>query len=263
MRTPRPSFVVLTLFAPVLAACGGDGPFGPGGVFSISVPFDYTLDATGRTGLRLTGVNGTIVIAGQSVDESVMIQGFRRVRDCGRSSAEELIDQLEVDVQETATEIVVQTIQPNLTAPCSLIVDYELTVPGRLVGQVVNINGTITVDDLSEGIDVTNVNGNIDLRDVEGETTVRLTNGSIDAGLRIEGTEEIDLLTVNGEIDLTVPTTTDADLSIALANGTIRVTNLTVANQTITPVSLTGTLGTGVGAIILRTTNGDITIRGN
>jgi len=260
----RRSFRSLLLLAPALFACGGDGLFGPGGgPFTISEAFDYALDATGRTGFSLTGVSGTIVVEGQSVDESVAIQGFRRVRDCGRSAAEALIDQLEVDVRETATEIVVETIQPNFTSPCSLIVDYELTVPARLVGQLVNINGTITVDGLDDGIDVTNVNGDVLLSDIEGETVVRLTNGSIDADVRIEGTEEIDLLTVNGRVDLTVPADTDADLSIALANGTIRVTNLTVANETITPVSLTGTLGTGEGTIILRTTNGDITIRGN
>ena len=69
-------------------------------------------------------------------------------------------------------------------------------------------------------------------------------------------------MTVNGSIDLTIPTTTDAELSIALTNGIITVSNLTIDGAVTTPTSVSGTLGTGEGSLILRTTNGNITLRG-
>ena len=107
-----------------------------------------------------------------------------------------------------------------------------------------------------------NVNGQVTLDEVEDDVLVRLTNGGIAADLRIEDDEAIDLLTVNGNVDLAIPTSTNALLSIALANGTISVTNLTVSNQSSSNTTLNGTLGTGEGAITLRTTNGNISLLG-
>jgi hypothetical protein len=253
---------VSTLIALPFTACGEDEITGPGGLAVISVPFQFVEDATGKTGFRLIGINGNVTVIGLSTGETFTVSGFRQVQNCSRSQAEAQIDDLQVDVDVTATEILVQTIQPVNTDPCSLVVQYDLTVPERLFGQIINVNGEVSIEDLDEGVSVVNVNGLVTLEDVEDDVTVRLTNGDIVADARISGDEEIDLLTVNGNVGLTIPTTTNALLSIALANGTISVSNLTITNQTSTTNTLNGTLGTGEGLVILRTTNGNITLTG-
>jgi hypothetical protein len=252
---------VATLIALPFTACGDD-PVGPNGNSVISVPFEFVEDATGKTGFQLTGVNGNVTVTGLSQGETFTVSGFRRVQNCSQSAAETWIDQLQVEVRPTATTIVIETDQPQNTNPCSLVVDYELTVPERLFGQIVNVNGDITVEELDEGLSVVNVNGTVTLDDVEDDVTVVNVNGNIEADARINNDESIDLLTVNGAVDLTIPTTTNALLSIALANGSYSVSNLTITNQVSTETSLTGTLGTGEGTIILRTTNGNISLTG-
>jgi hypothetical protein len=243
-------------------ACDEDTIIGLDGDAVISVPFQVVEDATGRTGFTLIGVNGGITITGLSQGETFTVSGFRRVQNCSQAQAEVLIEDLQVQVSATATEVIVQTIQPGNTDPCTLVVDYELTVPERLFGQIINVNGEISIEGLDEGLSVVNTNGLVTLDDVEDDVTVRLTNGDIVADARISGDEEIDLQTVNGNVGLTIPVTTDALLSIALANGTINVSDLTITNETSTSTTLTGTLGTGEGTIILRTTNGNITLTG-
>jgi DUF4097 and DUF4098 domain-containing protein YvlB len=255
------TFTFTVLAALPFVACSDD-LVDPGGDAVISIPFSFERDATGRTGYQLTGVNGTITITGSSQGEAVLVNGFRRVRDCSQSAADALIGQFQVEVTETATHIVIRTDQPVDASGCNLVVDYDLTVPERLMGTIVSVNGVIAVDDVDGGLDITSINGTVELADVEDDTRVRLTNGTIQGNIRISDEEEIDLLTVNGSIDLTIPTTTDAELSIALANGIITVSNLTIDGAVTTSTSVSGTLGTGEGSIILRTTNGNITLRG-
>lgn len=229
----------------LLVGCGGDGgfPFAPGDAV-ISEPFEFQRDATGRASFELTGINGNITIRGQSQGETIRITGLRRVQSCSQSAARLQIDNLRVVVGESAQGVVVQTDQPQNTGSCSLSVEYTVTMPERLFAAVVNVNGNITLDDLDNGAAVVNVNGNV--------------SGEID----IEDSGAIDLQTVNGNVDLTVRTDIDAQLSANLVNGQIRITNLTLANQTSTMTSLSGTLGDGDGSIQLRTTNGNITIEG-
>ncbi|HSR43134.1 MAG TPA: hypothetical protein VLL48_13195, partial [Longimicrobiales bacterium] len=205
------ALVAGVLLCPLLAGCDDDG-LGPGGNATISEPFDLQRDAAGRIAFRVVGINGGIAVTGVSQGESFQVTGFRRVQGCSLERAEALIEELEVRVSETAEEIVVQTLQPSSTSPCSLVVDYELEVPERLFGRISLVNGGVAVTGLHEGVSVTSVNGAAVLEDVEGDATVRLTNGAIEADVAIEGDEEIDLLTVNGTIDLTVPGGTHARL---------------------------------------------------
>lgn len=261
----RGSVFALLLGVLVLAiATAGceDSMIGPGGDGVINEPFTFLRDAAGMSGFQLIGVNGEIAITGVAQGDAFVASGVRRVQGCSQDAAETWIDELEVQVTLTEQEIIVRTLQPVDTGPCTLVVDYELSVPDRLVGEVVNVNGPVTVSGLRQGLAVTNVNGPVTLEDLEGATTVLLSNGAITADLAIEGEEAIDLLTVNGSIDLSIPRATGATLSALLVNGAISVSNLTLLDVSSSSTSLTATLGDGAGEIVLRTTNGGITVTG-
>jgi len=247
-----------------LVACDGDNGdlTGPCCDAEASASFNFQLDATGRVQFRLIGVNGRMLVTGVSAGEQFIVRGERRVESSSQADAEARLNDLQVDITETANEIVVRTVQPTNTGGRNFTVDYELLVPERLVANITNVNGEITVDDFDSGAFVTNVNGLVIVRDIEGDTAVSLVNGNIDAELRIEDDGSIDLVNVNGNIDLDIPVDTDAQLSATLANGTITVINLVVQNQVSSPTSLTGTLGDGDGTIRLESTNGSITITG-
>lgn len=254
---PRPALLFLRLF--LVASAGCDDGTGPGVV--IREPFDFQRDATQRAVLRVTGVNGNITVTGIPGGDTFHATGYRQVRGCSRSEAEEWIDQLEVRVAETEAAIVVETVQPQLTGPCTLEVEYDITVPARLRGVLTDVNGNVTARALAGGVGVTDVNGNVVVEGDAGGVTVRLTNGNVAGGLALEGEEAIDLQTVNGNVVLSIPAGTSAALSAALVNGAISVYNLTLSNAVRTSTSLTGILGGGTGAIVLRTTNGNIVIQ--
>jgi hypothetical protein len=241
----------------VLGAC--EDAVGPGD--EIREPFADQLDATARLAFQLVGVNGRITVAtGQ--EETVVVTGFRRVHGCTRSEAERWLEALEVRIEERGEVILIRAVQPVETIPCNLEVAYDLTVPERFVGQIVNVNGDIQVDGLGGGTSVVNVNGNVTLEGLLAPVQVALTNGNIVVGATIPGADAIDLSTVNGNVALTVPAETNAALTATLANGVIQVFNLILSDEVSTPTSLTGTLGTGEGEIGLRTTNGNITATG-
>lgn len=254
-----PPLAAIALLA--LAAPGCEDTLAPGDAV-ISEPFEIERDATLRSAFEVTGINGNITVTGDGTSETFRATGFRRVRNCTESEAEAWIDRLEVRATETADVIALETVQPLDTSPCSLEVEYELTVPARLAADLVNINGNIVVMGLAGGLSVTNTNGNVTLDGSAGPATVRLTNGNILADVLIAGTETADLLTVNGNVGVLVPTSTSASLSASLVNGVIDVANLSISDRVQTRTTLTGTLGTGEGTILLGTTNGNITITG-
>lgn len=260
-KRPRPGLraALAGLLLVPIPSCGD--VLGPNEVVR-SEPFEFARDATGRTAFQVIGVNGTITVVAAAQGEAFLVSGVRQVRGCSRELADSYFEDLEVEVTETAQDMVVRTLQPQNTSPCTLEVDYELTVPARLTGEIIDVNGEITVTGLDQGVSVILVNGPVTLADVEHEATVRLTNGSITAGLEPAGTDRIDLLTVNGSIDLEIPASTGAELTATVTNGSISITNLTVSNQVSSGTSITGTLGTGEGEIVVRTTNGSIALTG-
>ena len=267
---PRPNrLLVLGLglvgAAVVLSACDGDilndlnGPCCSG---SAEAGFSFQADATGRVQFRLEAINGTVLVVGAANTETVVIQGTRRVESTSANDAAENLDLLQVEVSETASEVVVRTDQPSNTGNRNFIVDYEISVPMRLFALIVNVNGNVTIQDIEGGVRVTNTNGNATLNDIVGEAEVVLVNGNIEAEVTPPATGTIELTNVNGNVTLNVPTTVSAELDASVTNGVITVSNLTVQNQVVTANSLTGTLGAGEGEIELRTVNGNVNITG-
>lgn len=243
----------------IVAAC--DYGLGPDDAV-IREPFSYQFDASAYTGLRLVGVNGSVTVMDGDRDNSIRVTGFRAVRDCSLSEAEEWIDNLEVRMNDSAQTIVVQTVQPQHTGPCNLEVEYELIVPARFSADIANVNGEVQIRGLSGGSFVANVNGNVGFQDLTAPVGVFLTNGNITGRAVITGAAGLHMLTVNGNVELTIPTSSNAVLTATLTNGSIRVANLPLSGVVSTGTRLTGTLGTGDAEIRLQTTNGNITAAG-
>lgn len=248
------------VLAILLAACSDDG-LGP--VTAVSAPFQFERDASAATGFHVIGINGDVQVNAVSQGETLTVSGSRRVENCPRSIAESWLEEIEVSVTTSGQEIIIQTLQPENTSSCTLIVHYEVTAPPRLGVRIANVNGAVTASGMDAGVSVTAVNGAVVLESVHGGTTVQLTNGPIVADLEIDGTERIDLQTVNGAIDLGIPADTNAMLVVTVVNGAISLTGLSVADPVSTSTSISGRLGTGTGQITLRTTNGAIALTGS
>jgi DUF4097 and DUF4098 domain-containing protein YvlB len=158
--------------------------------------------------------------------------------------AQAALRQLEVNVVELATEVFVETVQPQDSQGRNYAVDYIVTLPRNFE------------------VSITNINGDVVVREMLASTYVDLTNGEIDGKVDLPQDGTIDLSTANGRIALDIPHNTSSELSANVANGRIELSNLTLLSEDRTPTSLQGRLGDGRGVITLRTVNGDIAVRG-
>lgn len=210
----------------------------------VRVPFSYSVSAAGRTGLRLEGVNGSITITGDPSAQSITVAGERRVGSTNQADAEAHLQELEVQIDDSGSEVLVRTVQPSESQGRNYIVDYTITVPSDL--EVV----------------VHNLNGGVNLEGVYGSLFVALVNGEIDGRVRLPTDGVVDLATVNGPVDLSIPVDTSARLSASVVNGTINTSGLAFHDSTSTRNSFKGTLGSGRGHIELGTVNGNIRVKG-
>ena len=135
-------------------------------------------------------------------------------------------------------------------------------VPMRLAATVVNVNGGVSIGQVSGDVSVSVVNGAVQIQDAGGSLSVSVVNGVVTARTALTAGEGIDLQTTNGNVSLDIPQSTSAQFAARLVNGVIGISNLTLQGAQSTPTSLTGTLGAGTGRVDLETVNGNILVRG-
>jgi len=227
-----------------------------------TAPLMIDLDATGRTRFQVEGISGNVTVTGVSGTEAFLIRGEREVRSESVADAEANLDRLRVEVTEAATVIFLRTIQPQEDDGRGYVVNYELTIPERLMSTVRNVNGTVAIGPMANELTVDNVNGNVILTAITGDAAIDLVNGNIIGQVTIAPGGTIGLSVVNGNVMLDIPQATSAFFSAGVVNGSITVTNLTLQNVVSTPTSLEGVLGAGQGDIALQTVNGTILARG-
>jgi DUF4097 and DUF4098 domain-containing protein YvlB len=142
-------------------------------------------------------------------------------------------------------------------------VAYELQVPRRGDLTVDATNGGIAVEDVRGRVDAHTVNGGIALHDVGGDIRGETVNGGLHvelAGDRWDG-PGLDLKTVNGGVDLRVPSGFSGELDARTSNGGIAVDfPITVKGLINNRRQITGTIGSGGPRLRLSAVNGGISI---
>ena len=249
--------------------------------YSAEEDFSYSIDVVGQTEFLLQGINGTVELEGDPDATTVEVWGTRKVESESVSDASRHLEELLVLVATSASRVTVRTDQPENSHGRSYIVNYHLVVPEDFDVRVVHVNGEVEIasltgdldvistngeariDSISGDTDVALTNGNLRLWEMFGDVEVGLTNGNVTARITMTGLALCDIGVTNGQIDLSIPYATSAQLSAAVTNGSISLgSGLTLANVQTTPTSLSGRLGTGLGTIRLRTTNGTIDVTG-
>ena len=268
----------MTFAVLMLTACSGGGsdininldgwgenwpwPWSNNADFFVNKTFSQNVTFAGQFNLRLDGVNGEIEIIGEPGGDEVMVTGMARVGSDTFEDAQEGLDQLEVSVTDGNDEISVRTEQPKNTEGRQYIVGYTITVPSDLAVNVSLVNGHVTIQDIDNSISVILDNGNVDFLDIYGSAVVSVVNGNVIGKLTIFPAGEAMISTVNGDIELSIPTVTSAELFGLVDNGIISWDNLNLEDIQSTNKSLQGTLGIGSGLIDLKTVNGNIDILG-
>ncbi len=212
------------------------------------------LSSTGR--VSLGNINGNVTITGWDRNE-VQIDAVKKARDQQR------LDEARIEVDASSDSVQIKTKYPegrNNNNPAT--VTYELHVPRNArLDHIDLVNGSLEVSQVSGEIDAELVNGKTDIRDLSGRLNVSAVNGTIVANFRtLENVKDIRLKSVNGSINLGLPSSPNADVSVSTVNGGITTDYPLQVQGKFMGHHLDGKLGSGGTRIEISNVNGSVRI---
>ncbi len=159
--------------------------------------------------------------------------------------------------------------------------DLMIQVPANAALELHTVNGgTIKVENVSGSIEVSNVNGSIVLSRIAGAVVAQTVNGDVTATFtRLDGKTPLSLITLNGDVDITLPASAKASFKLKIDNHGEIYSDFELALQSKTEKTVEdkrshggrykvkidktvfGSINGGGQEITLKTFNGDILLR--
>ena len=222
----------------------------------------YPLNADGR--VRISNVNGSITV--EAWDRNEVQLSYTKVAD-----TKERLSDVEVRIESRPEFLSVESDYDNWKIRNKdqwrdngrLTVEYRLMVPrGAILNEIETVNGSIVVSNFTNVTRVSAVNGSVKATNIRGTARLSTVNGEVFADFdKLESGSKISLDTVNGKVNLTIPSDSNATLKADSVNGSI--TNdfgLPVRKGKYVGRDLYGRLGSGDVDIRLNSVNGTLSI---
>jgi len=144
--------------------------------------------------------------------------------------------------------------------------DFRIRIPKNLRFTAVNINGSVDAQDLGRPVDATSVNGKVDVS-TASYARVASVNGSVRARMgSADWDDTLDIKTVNGSVDLEMPSNLAAQVTFRSVNGGLN-SDFPITTQSISgrwgPKRISGTIGSAANnrRLNVETVNGSVSIR--
>ena len=222
----------------------------------------YPLTANGRIGLE--NINGSVHI-------SVWNRNDVKVDAVKGAQNEDQLKDAEIIVENRADSISIETKYrerekgyryfDGRNNPAS--VEYTLTVPHNArLDEIKLINGSLDVTGVTGEVYASCINGKLTAHELAGRVRLATINGHLDANFeRLQGTP-IELSSVNGPLELTLPSDAKANIEATTVSGGIdNDFGLHTNNHRFVGHDLRGELGGGGVQIRLNNVNGRIDVR--
>jgi DUF4097 and DUF4098 domain-containing protein YvlB len=141
-------------------------------------------------------------------------------------------------------------------------VEYTLTVPRNIhLDEIKLINGELDVNAVSGEVRASCINGRLEATDIAGRARLSTINGKLQAKFNALSKEPVELNSVNGSVDLTIPSDSNASIEAETVSGAIHNDfGLHVNHHRFVGHDLRGELGNGGADIRLQNVNGRIDI---
>ncbi len=256
MRTQRAVTVIAMSCAVILIASAAvaDTRYTETETFSQT----YPLAATGR--ISLDNINGGVTVQVWDANEV-------RVEAVKKATSLEYLNGLQIEVTSDSGSLDIETDYPSSKGwgdwgnRGSGKVEYTLTIPRSAeIDSIDLVNGSLKIDGAEGGIRVETVNGGIELTSIAGEVEASTVNGTLRVHLtRLDQLDTVDLQSVNGRIELDLPSSAAASVRAETVNGKIsNEFGLEVNKHKYVGADLTGDLNGGGVRIRMSTVNGTI-----
>jgi DUF4097 and DUF4098 domain-containing protein YvlB len=142
-------------------------------------------------------------------------------------------------------------------------VEYTLTVPRTArLDEIKLINGALDVSGVHGEVHASCINGTLQAQNLSGRAELSTINGHLDAKFEQLPGSTVDLKSVNGSLELTIPSDSKAEIEANTVSGGIQNDfGLRVNHHQFVGHDLRGELGNGGPRIKLENVNGRIEIR--
>lgn len=221
----------------------------------------YPLSPGGR--LSLSNVNGSITV--EAWDRNEVHLEATKVADSAERFAE-----VEIKVNARPDSITIETEYDNVRSRNNgewgrrkLEVHYKLSVPADArLDEIGTVNGSVRLSNFRNHTKASAVNGSVMGANLRGTAKLSTVNGEVSADFdRLESGSNISLETVNGKVNLMIPSDSNATVKADSLNGPI--TNefgLPVRKGQYVGRDLYGRIGSGEVSIKLSSVNGPLSI---
>lgn len=230
---------------------------------SQGAPFHWTGKVDPGKAITIKGVNGSIHAehsSGTEVDVTA-------VRTAHRSNP----DDVRIYVKPTADGYTVCALYPGDGNDCQSSrsrtrnndteVEFVVHVPSSVRLNAHTVNGSVTAQSLRADVDASTVNGKVDVS-TQGSVVASTVNGNIHAAMgQPNWSDPRKFHTVNGSIDLDLPSSANAEIRASTVNGSISSDFPLVVHGKFGGRSINGTIGSGGRGLQANTVNGSIHLR--
>jgi DUF4097 and DUF4098 domain-containing protein YvlB len=230
------------------------------GAFTEELHQTYALTPDGR--IELDNINGAVHISSWDRNE-VKLDAVKY------ADTKERLDEAQIEINVTKDLISIRTKYPehdhtwnsgSHNNPAS--VEYTLTVPRTArLDEIKLINGSLDVTGVRGEVRASCINGRLEARDLAGRTKLETINGRLDARFADLPGSSVYLSSVNGSVELTIPSDSKAELEAGTVSGGIdNDFGFHVNHHQYVGHELRGELGTGGTHIKVENVNGRIQI---
>jgi DUF4097 and DUF4098 domain-containing protein YvlB len=220
----------------------------------------YALTADGR--VELDNINGSVHISSWDRNE-VKLDAVKY------ADTKERLDEAKIEIDSRNDSLSIRTRYPerdqnwnwgSRNNPAS--VEYTLTVPRKArLDEIKLINGSLDVTGMSGEVNASCINGKLEARNLAGRARLSTINGRLNAQFDQLARQNMELNSVNGSVDLTIPSDSNAEVEASTVSGNINNDfGLHVNHHRFVGHDLRGELGSGGTHIRISNVNGRIEV---
>jgi DUF4097 and DUF4098 domain-containing protein YvlB len=211
--------------------------------------------------LEIREANGRVhVVAGDG--ETIEITATRIAKAPTEEAAQAALKEFTIEESVTTDGVSLDGMRGTVGLNKSRSVSYEVRVPRAISITVKGSNGDVEVDGIAGVLRVETSNGRVVATRLGDGADISSANGQIDLDFATIGASGVRCKTTNGQIIVTIPTSTKATIAGRVTNGIVHTENLTVQATEQSTRRLDATIGGGGPEIRLETVNGEVRVVG-
>ena len=224
----------------------------------------YTVEQGGR--FELINVNGRVT-AEATDGKDVIVEGKRSVKGRSDEVAKEMLAKLEIREEVSGATVRVESRPPRMSGFGGHEIEWTVKVPKGIVVDLRTTNGGVRMNGLSGEIHAKTTNGGIRGTNlVVDSLEASVVNGGveIELGAPLDSTDTVEITTVNGGVQFTLPSESKATIAARAVNGGVRaaeelkIQREDESSERESRRRLNGTMNGGGAKVNVSTTNGGV-----